>query len=64
MIIANLEITRTQLADFNVALSRVMKTINQVCEAKPIELRKEMTINSVQKSYNLAFLPYHTRIVQ
>ena len=39
--IANLEIARTQLAEFKIALSRLMKTINQVYEAKPNELRKE-----------------------
>ena len=35
MNIANLEITGTQLAHFNVALSGLMKTINQVYESKP-----------------------------
>ena len=53
----NLEITRKQLADFNVALLGLMKTINQVCEAKPIELRKKMAINNVKRSHNSTFLP-------
>ena len=38
---ANLYITRTHLADYNLVLLGLMETINQICETKTTELGKK-----------------------
>lgn len=51
----NLETTRAQLTDFNLALSGLMDNVSQVCESKTVELGKEINI---KRPHNSAFQHY------
>jgi hypothetical protein len=55
---ANLEATRSQLTDFNLALSGFMDNVTQVCEQNSGELAKTMSDDSLRSS-NLGFQLYH-----
>lgn len=55
---ANLEATRSQLTDFNLALSGFMDNVTQVCEQNNGELAKAMSEDSLRAS-NLGFQLYH-----
>ena len=56
---ANLEATRSQLTDFNLALSGFMDNVTQVCEQNNGELAKAMSEDSLRASNNLGFQLYH-----
>jgi hypothetical protein len=55
---ANLEATRSQLTDFNLALSGFMDNVTQVCEQNSGELAKSVSEDSLRTS-NLGFQLYH-----
>ena len=55
---ANLEATRSQLTDFNLALSGFMDNVSQVYEQNNGELAKAMTEDNLTAS-NLGFQLYH-----
>jgi len=56
---ANLEATRSQLTDFNLALSGFMDNVTQVCEQNNGELAKAMSEDGLRASNNLGFQLYH-----
>ncbi|XP_006647740.1 myb family transcription factor PHL11-like [Oryza brachyantha] len=55
---ANLEATRTQLTDFNLALSGFMNNVSQVCEQNNGELAKAISEDNLRTS-DLGFQLYH-----
>lgn len=55
---ANLEATRSQLTDFNLALSGFMDNVTQACEQNNGELVKAMSEDGLRAN-NLDFQPYH-----
>lgn len=55
---ANLETTRTQLTDFNLALSGFMDDVTHVCEQNSGDLAKAMSDDNLRTS-NLGFQLYH-----
>lgn len=55
---ANLEATRSQLTDFNLALSGFMDNVTQACEQNNGELVKAVSEDGLRAN-NLDFQPYH-----
>lgn len=55
---ANLEATRSQLTDFNLALSGFMDNVSQVCDQNNGELAKAISDDNLRAS-NLGFQLYH-----
>ncbi|KAM0935333.1 putative transcription factor MYB-HB-like family [Dioscorea sansibarensis] len=60
----NLETTRAQLTDFNLALSGLMDNVSQVCESKVAELGKEISLDNIKRTRNSTFLHYHGGVVE
>ncbi|XP_072958591.1 myb family transcription factor PHL11-like [Typha angustifolia] len=55
---SNLEATRSQLTDFNLALSGLMTNVTQVCEEKSTELGAAISNNSLKRTSNPGFALY------
>ncbi|KAJ0970892.1 hypothetical protein J5N97_018851 [Dioscorea zingiberensis] len=60
----NLEATRAQLTDFNLALSGLMDNVTQVCESKGAESGKEVSLDAIKRAHNSAFQHYQDDVVE